>query len=188
MGYFDTQEGVDEYTKMAEGSDGRQLIEKLKKHLKSGSTILELGMGPGKDLEILAEPFQVTGSDSSAFFLKRYRDNHPDADLMQLDAATMDTDRTFDCIYSNKVLQHLTKEELKESLRRQADVLDSHGLLFHSFWYGDKEEEELGLRFVYHSEASLARIIDDKYDIVDANRYAEIDDEDSMYVVLRKIG
>ena len=34
MGYFDTQEGVDEYTKMAEGSDGRELIEKLKKHLQ----------------------------------------------------------------------------------------------------------------------------------------------------------
>jgi len=33
----------------------------------------------------------------------------------------------------------------------------------------------------------VARIVGDEYDIVDANRYAEIDDEDSMYVVLRKI-
>ena len=51
--------------------------------------------------------------------------------------------------------------------------------------YGDREEAA-GLRFVYHSEASLARIIGDEYDIVATGTYAEIDDEDSMYVVLRK--
>jgi len=178
MGYFDTQEGIDEYTKMAEGFDGRELIAILKKYLPAGSTVLELGMGPGKDLDILAESFQVTGSDSSALFLEGYRAGHTDADLMVLDAATLDTDRTFDCIYSNKVLHHLTREELEESLRRQAQMLNSGGLLFHALWYGEKEEEMLGLRFVYHTEEILDRLIGDAYDVVETRRYTEMDDDD----------
>jgi len=89
---------------------------------------------------------------------------HPDADLMELDAVTVDTGRTFDGIYSNKVLHHLTKSQLEESMRQQARVLNSFGLLLHSFWYGDQVEEFHGLRFVYHTEASLSEAIGDEVD------------------------
>ena len=132
MGYYDTEEGVDEYVKMAEGYDGRALVEVLKKYLTRNATVLELGMGPGKDLDILSESFQVTGSDSSQVFLERYRERNAGADLVLLDAVTMDIDRQFDAIYSNKVLHHLTREELKASLRRQAKALTGQGILLHS--------------------------------------------------------
>jgi hypothetical protein len=36
MGYFDTIEGVDEYIAMAEGYDGRELIEILQSYVPSG--------------------------------------------------------------------------------------------------------------------------------------------------------
>ncbi len=55
MKYFKNKKNVDEYIKMADGYDGRDIIEKLKKYLPVGSTILELGMGPGKDLDILKQ-------------------------------------------------------------------------------------------------------------------------------------
>ena len=71
VGYFDTNEGVDEYIQMAEGYDGRELIEILRSHVPSGSSVLELGMGPGKDLALLQPYFQATGSDSSAIFVDR---------------------------------------------------------------------------------------------------------------------
>ena len=67
MEYFDSREKVENYIKMVDGDDGRDLINILKKHLSPGSTVLELGMGPGKDLEILAETFSVTGSDISDY-------------------------------------------------------------------------------------------------------------------------
>jgi trans-aconitate methyltransferase len=108
MGYFDNVKNVRDYIRMAEGYDGRELIENLKKHLRSGSSVLELGMGPGKDMDILAGTYRVTGSDSSRIFLDMHRQTHPEADLLQLDAVTIKTDRRFDCLYSNKVLQHLT--------------------------------------------------------------------------------
>ncbi len=129
MGFFDTEEGVDEYLEMAKGHDGRELIEKLSAHLAPGSTVLELGMGPGHDLEILlAGHFRVTGSDSSSLFLERYRAKDPEADLLHLDAVTLETDRPFDCIYSNKVLQHLQREDLVKSVPRQAAITRGRGL------------------------------------------------------------
>jgi len=41
----------EQYIKMAEGYDGGELIEKLKKFLPINSTILEIGMGSGKGFE-----------------------------------------------------------------------------------------------------------------------------------------
>ena len=82
-------------------------------------------MGPEKALKILSESFRITGSGNSEPFLRRYRNIHPGADLVLLDAVTMDIDRSFDCICSNKVLIHLTTEELAESFRRQASVLNT---------------------------------------------------------------
>ena len=186
MGYFDNRENVESYVRMAEGYDGRALIEVLKKHLASGSAVLELGMGPGVDLDILAADYQVTGSDNAETFLERYREANPDANLLLMDAVSLDTDRQFDCIYSNKVLHHLTKSQLAESFRRQFDVLRGDGLLFHTFWYGEGEEEQHGLRFVYYDEASLKEMLDDQYEVVLSPRYTEMEPDDSVYLLLKK--
>ena len=186
MGYYDSDEDVEEYIRMAEGYDGRALIDVLRKYLENGSTGLELGMGPGKDLGLLSEHFRVTGSDNSTVFLDRYRQVNPDADLVLLDAVTMDIERQFDCSYSNKVLHHLTKPQLKKSLQQQARVLNHLGILLHSFWYGDKVEEVSGLRFVYYTEDSLSEVIGDEYEIIESERYTEIEENDSFYIVLRK--
>jgi SAM-dependent methyltransferase len=129
VGYFDDEKNVEDYIRMAEGYDGRELIEILKTYLQPGATVLELGMGSGKDFELLSETYQVTGSDYSTVFVDRYRQKDVEADLVLLDAVTMDIDRKFDCIYSNKVLHHLTRDDLKLSLQRQAVVLNDHGLL-----------------------------------------------------------
>ena len=65
MGYYDDAENVKEYVEMAEGFDGRELIDVLREYLAEGASVLELGMGPGKDLEMLSEHYRATGSDSS---------------------------------------------------------------------------------------------------------------------------
>ena len=170
---------------MADGYDGRELIENLKKHLAAGSKVLELGMGPGKDLDVLKETYTATGSDNSNVFLELYREQHPDADILLLDAVEMNTSRSFDCIYSNKVLHHLTKQELTQSIMRQCKMLKNGGLLFHSFWHGDKEESYEGLRFVYYTELTLQETLGNSVDKVKVERYREMEDEDSFYVILK---
>lgn len=189
MSYYHDPKNAQEYIKMAEGYDGRELIAVLARHLSPGATVLELGMGPGKDLDLLSQTFQATGSDYAQPFLDRYRDLHPQADLLLLDAVTLDTDRTFDALYSNKVLYHLTKEELRISLHNQARILNPNGVLLHSLWYGDGEEDMHGLHFVYYTEDTFGDLVVDefgnKFEIVETARYTEMEQDDSFFVVLR---
>ena len=187
MSYFNNEKNVEEYVRMAEGYDGRELVAVLRKYLDDGASVLELGMGPGKDLEILDKHYQTTGSDNSKAFVERYRKKNPEADLLVLDAGTIETERKFDCIYSNKVLIHLSGYEIRQSFTQQAEVLTSGGILLHSFWYGDHEENHAGLRFVYYTEELLDNIIGDEFQILEWARYTEIDKDDSFYIVLKKI-
>eukprot|EP00511_Aplanochytrium_stocchinoi_P004772 CAMPEP_0204829174 /NCGR_PEP_ID=MMETSP1346-20131115/7225_1 /ASSEMBLY_ACC=CAM_ASM_000771 /TAXON_ID=215587 /ORGANISM="Aplanochytrium stocchinoi, Strain GSBS06" /LENGTH=185 /DNA_ID=CAMNT_0051958739 /DNA_START=93 /DNA_END=650 /DNA_ORIENTATION=+ len=183
-----TKKNVEEYVRMSDGYDGAQLITVLKDYLKPHSSILELGMGPGKDLELLSQldSCTVTGSDTSPIFLDLFREKHPQADVMLLDAVTMETDRRFDCVYSNKVLQHLSRDELKQSLSRQASVLNKNGILFHSLWYGDKEEHHSGLLSVYYTSDTLKSVIGSHFQVLAMEQYDEMNVGDSMYVILRK--
>lgn len=184
--YYHDPKHAEQYLDLAAGYDGRELIERLRAWLQPGSTVLELGMGPGVDLEILAENFVVTGSDYAPPFLKRYRQLHPEADLLLLDAITLQTERRFDCIYSNKVLYHLSETELVGSLRRQADLLNRGGILLHSFWVGQGSEEMHGLTFTYYTEATLAPLFPDNYELIESRRYTEMEADDSLYIALRK--
>lgn len=185
MNFYDDPKNVNQYIEMAEGYNGRDLLPHLHAMLPAGSHVLELGMGPGADLDLLAERYRVTGSDLSAEFLKRYRATHPDADLLQLDALTIQTDRTFDAIYSNKVLHMLTSAELTQSLQRQQELLNPGGVLFHTFWQGDGVEEMQGMAFTYYSAEALTACIPPSLKIHALIPYAEMDDNDSFLLILQ---
>jgi trans-aconitate methyltransferase len=186
MGFFNTQKNVDDYIRMADGYDGRELIEVLKNHLPAGSTVLELGMGPGKDMDILLKDYKVTGSDNSSIFLDMYLKKNPNSELLNLDAITLKTSRKFDCIYSNKVLHHLKRSDLHLSFEQQYKRLEEKGLLMHSFWLGTKEEKHHGLRFVYYMEDELVKMTENRFTIIEINRYKEMEPEDSFYIILQK--
>jgi hypothetical protein len=81
---------------------------------------------------------------------------------------------------------HLTREKVRASLRRQAEVLNDRGVALHSFWHGDQEEEFSGLRFVHYTRASFAEVVAPEFEIVEAERYAEMEEGDSIYFVLKK--
>ena len=183
--YFDDEINARDYIEMAKGYDGRELIEVLKGYLPRGATVLELGMGPGVDLDLLSQSYQVTGSDNAQTFLDIYRQKDPGADLLLLDAIKIETDLKFDCIYSNKVLHHLSPAELSESFLRQREILNPGGFLFHSFWYGDHEETMHGLRFQYYTEDQLLTMAEPLYEVLEINRYSELEEEDSFYIVLK---
>ncbi len=119
-------------------------------------------------------------------FLDRYKRQNPKADLLKLDAVTLSTDRTFDCIYSNKVLHHLTRKELRKSFQRQTEILNPNGIVFHSFWKGNKDENYDGLLFTKYQIDGLKERIGDNFDILAINPYTEIEKDDSIYVMLSK--
>ena len=185
VGFFDTEKGVEQYIEMAEGYDGAELIKILQNYLPEHSIILELGIGPGKDMDILKKSYTVTGSDYSQIFLDRYKENHQDADLLCLDAITLQTNRKFDCIYSNKVLHHLTKEDLIKSLQQQKELLNPDGIAFHSFWKGNKTEHMEGLLFTYYEIEELKKMAELNYDVLAIETYTEMEKDDSIYAILK---
>jgi trans-aconitate methyltransferase len=187
MSFYDQEKNVSEYIKMAEGYDGKEFVPILRTCLPENATVLELGMGPGKDIQLLSEFFQVTGSDYSRIFIDRYKKLHPDADLILLDAVTLKTNRKFDCLYSNKVLYHLSKTELRQSFKRQAELLKSGGIAFHTFWYGDGEETQSDLHMTYYTDATLSELIGDEFEEIKFQMYSEMEENDSFYIVLKKL-
>ena len=184
---YDTPDGVEQYAAMAEGYDGRAHIEALRGVLAPGSTVLELGIGPGVDLDMLAQTFTVTGSDLSQAFLDRYANTRPGADLLRLDAITIATDRRFDAIYSNKVLHHLTTDELRQSLERQAAIIRPGGILLHGLWAGTSADDHGGMHDQRYLPETLDDVVPATLKVVECDFYQEMSIDDSLRVVLRLV-
>jgi cyclopropane fatty-acyl-phospholipid synthase-like methyltransferase len=189
MGYFDNEKNVRDYIKMIDDSDYDPMfiIDNLRKYLKNGSSLLELGMGPGHDFDILRNYYKVTGSDSSQIFLNMYKEKNPESDILKIDAKDIKIKRKFDCIYSNKVLIHFSKEECLSSFKQQKNILNNEGILFHTFWYGTKTEKYQGLLFTYYTEDELINMVKEDFNIVNIEKYTEDKKDDSILIVLQKI-
>lgn len=184
--YYKTKESVDEYIKLAEGINGSELIKKLNQTLPLNSNILELGSGPGTDWEILNQFHTVTGSDNSSEFLNHLTTKYPHDEFLNLDAVSINTDKQFDCIYSNKVLHHLNDVELKDSIKRQSEILKVNGVISHSFWKGKDFEIFKGLHVNYHEEEDLKIIFEKYFEIISITKYQEFDEGDSILLVGKK--
>lgn len=184
--YYKTKESVEEYIELAKDVNGIGLIEKLKDFLTPNSSLLELGSGPGTDWKILNERFNVIGSDNSQEFLTHLRTNNPHGSFLNLDAITLNTEEKFDGIYSNKVLHHLTDEELSSSITRQAALLNSNGIICHSFWKGEGSEIFKGLFVNYHTEQALRSYFESYFEILLIEAYNEFEDNDSLFLIGKK--
>jgi SAM-dependent methyltransferase len=187
--YYHTKESVEEYIKMAHGHDGRQIIDKLKEHLAPGSHLLELGSGPGTDWKLLRKNYQVVGSDQSQEFLKHLAAKHPDGEFLELDAASLQTDRYFDGIYSNKVLHHLEDETLQNAIPRQYEILHPGGIVCHTFWHGEDSEIYNDLFVNYHTDDGIKMLFGDYFDPLLIRYYKEFEESDSfLYIGKKKEG
>jgi len=183
MEFYNDPLKADEYEKMVADYDGSELYEILDKHLKENSTLLELGSGPGTDLNILSEKYNVTGSDLSDEFIRRYKKRFSYVPFIKLDAISIKTNKVFDCIFSNKVIHHFTFENLEKSLKRQQNVIVSNGLFAHTFWLGDKEIIMEGMLFVFHNRENLINTISKYFSIIETYDYKEFEEGDSIFII-----
>lgn len=186
MDYYDDIKNVKSYIEMAKECDASYLIEKLSLYAAEGTSVLEIGMGPGNDLKLLKEKFVATGSDKYHKFVDEYKNSNKDDDVLVLDAVTLATDRKFDVMYSNKVLMHLTREELKNSIDRQSEILNDGGVILHTFWKGKGEETFSGMLNVYYIEEELQILISEKFEVLLLESYAEFEENDSIVVLAKK--
>lgn len=166
-----------------------RLINMLDEYLLDQSKILELGSGTGADLVKLSKHYQVTGSDISPAFVEDIKEKYPEIEMILLDVRKMNIKGSYDCIYSNKVLSHLTKEELELSLTKQAEHLNDDGMILMTLNYGKYKEiriEEDGLLFTYYNEMDISNLVPEslRIDLIDS--YSEDEREDSLMVILKK--
>jgi cyclopropane fatty-acyl-phospholipid synthase-like methyltransferase len=185
-GYYKTIASVKEYITLAKDVDGAQLIEKLKQYLPKNSSLLEIGSGPGLDWKLLNKYFEVIGSDNSKEFLNHLKASNPNGLFLSLDAGSLDTDKRFNGIYSNKVLHHLTNEELTKSIERQHSILNSDGIICHSFWRGEGSEIFKGLFVNYHEKQNLKTLFKAHFEILYLDFYNEFDEDDSILLIGKK--
>jgi len=186
MKHFEKQKNVFGNDHNIQVIDGSQKVAILTKYLKPGSSVLEIGMGLGNDLKLLQQYYKVTGSDISWKLLDLFRFRHPDFRLLMLDAVTLETSLSFDCIYSNKVLHHLSENELNQSFLRQYLVLNPKGILCHALWYGNKKVVAKKEVFHYYTENTLKAIIGKRFKTLLTQRYTEMVENDSLLVILEK--
>lgn len=181
--YYKTKESVEEYIDLAKDVNGRQLIQKLNDFLPQNSILLEIGTGPGTDFQILKRDYKVVGSDYSNEFLSRLIKKNRTDEFLNLNAISLKTDKKFDGIYSNKVLQHLTNEDLRKSISRQVDILNQNGIICHSFWKGEGNEVFKGLLVNYQTGESLRNLFGDYFEILLLEEYKEFEDGDSIVLI-----
>jgi SAM-dependent methyltransferase len=183
--YYHTKASVLEYIRLAKDVSGAELIEKIKEVLPAGSSVLEVGSGPGTDWKILTATYEVVGSDNSKEFIQHLQATHPTGKFAELDATTLEIGQQFDGLYSNKVLHHLTDEELAKSIKRQSEILNPEGIICHSFWSGEGSEFFKDMFVNYHNEDDLKSIFSKQFNVLSINSYAEFEEGDSLLLIGR---
>lgn len=185
MSHFDDPANVEAYAALTADAVDETLYAPLHGLLERGARVLELGSGPGHDLVRLAETFEVTGSDTSNAFVDYVSRVFPEFEMLRLDARTLDTDRRFDAIFSNKVLQYLDDKELRASFNQQANRLAPGGVAFHTFWRGQGTEPEFELTTFRRRLADVKALLGAQWAVVEHRIYSELLEKDSFWVLLK---
>lgn len=188
MDYYHNKENVQNYISMMKNYDNSTVINKLKSVLPKNSKVLELGTGAAADYEDLNSYYNIFPSDFSLYFIEEFLKKNPYIPIYHIDAKDFSLDEKFDCIYSNKVLYHLTKDELRKSLIIQTSHLKEKGIIFMTLWNGKyKEEQKEDMIFTYYEENDIREIIPDTLSVKEISLYDEFEKNDSMFVILEKI-
>jgi cyclopropane fatty-acyl-phospholipid synthase-like methyltransferase len=167
--------------------DNSVFINLVRKYIDKEDHVLELGSGAGIDLDTLAKDYHVTGSDNSKEFKRLYERVGDQNEFIEIDAKHFTTTETYDVIFSNKVLIHFTKAEIKTSLKSQFKALKPNGIVFHSFWRGNATENFNGLDFHYYDSDVLTELFDEMFEVMSVDYYSEEKGNDSIFIVAKKV-
>ena len=189
MSFYDDPKNVAGYIAMCETFDAAKELPPLYAALPDGARVLEIGSGPGNDLALLAQHYDITGSDCSDEFVTHLANRFPETPILKLDAETLVADGLFDAIYSNKVLHHLTDEALTRSFRAQLELLREGGLVYHLVWQVIDEMPDMsGLPFIARNAAQMKTLMGADFEILSTTDFAEFSENDSVAILARKTG
>lgn len=145
-------EHADGLTSRYDQADTESLHALLRKWIPSGSSVLEIGCGSGRDALFLASlGCKVTATDGSETMLQAARQNLPkEAErnvsfrqaLFPLPARHPLLRRTFDAITAIAVLMHIPDSALFSFACQVKVLLNDQGIFFCSFSSGERKEKD----------------------------------------------
>ncbi len=179
---FNSIEKAKSYIDMLEGYDNSFVITNFKAHIDRNCKVLELGMGPALDYDSLKDEYDITVSDTSDAFISLFNKKY-DAIALNICVKDIEIDEKFDCIFTNKVLQVLNDDEMKESFINQYNALNDNGMIFHCIWIGEGYDD---CPSNYTSIDKLEKILMGLFTIDKIIAYSEIKQDDSIILVAKK--
>jgi SAM-dependent methyltransferase len=120
----------------------------IKKYLKDGQRILDLGCGNARFLEFLIQnnaKFNYFGVDNSSEFIIKNNQNYPDFKFSELDiVSNLDAiTNKYDLVTVFGVTHHIPSSGYrKEWFIKLGDILDSEAILVLSFWQFKTEKAD----------------------------------------------
>lgn len=116
-----------------------QFVREFSNCLKEGSTILDLGCGPGNIAKFLVNQdkgYKILGVDLSSEMLKLARQNVPAGEFVIGDIRHLQLELKFDATIASFCIIHLDDDEVMELFKRTYNLLNEQGFLYLSFMNG----------------------------------------------------
>lgn len=117
----------------------KKIIDFQKKHIPKGANILDLGCGPGNNINTILEldaTCRFTGVDLSEELLGIARKKNPGCRYVCEDIRSVVFDSTYDVVLAAFCIVHLTDSETEDLIRRISCGLKEGGKLYLSFMEG----------------------------------------------------
>jgi SAM-dependent methyltransferase len=145
-------------------SDARSsLVDDLIALVPRGSTVLELGSGPGRDaIDLEIAGLVVSRTDGAAAFVRRFQNAGIEARVLNVHAE--DFGGPFDAVFANAVLLHVERSNLSGVLRVALRATRVGGVLVASFKRGAGAEWshrklDSPRHFTYWEETDLSSVV-----------------------------
>ena len=173
--------------------DFSQTQDKFLDLLPQTASILDFGCGSGRDTKYFLDAgMQVDATDGSEE-LCRLASEYTGIPVRQMLFEELDAKAQYDGIWACSSILHLSKESLKDVLRKMIAALKENGIIYTSFKYGMFEGERNGRFFTDFTEETFRKFVAD----VDGIRIEEMwitgdvrpgrGDERWLNLILRKI-
>ena len=109
-------------------------VGELRNHLPKFQKVLELGSKKGDDLKLLDEYYEVVASEDEKVKTRFLKDEFIDIRVILVDKIEVDTQKKFDCVFSNRIFDECNIDEIKQSFENQKSVLNKDGFIYHIFY------------------------------------------------------
>lgn len=139
--------------------DMSALYEKFTELVPSGSLILDLGCGTGRDSKYFFElGYDVEAIDGSYKLVEKAR-QFTGLDIKCADFFSIKDVNKFDAIWACASLLHVDKSYLPRLINQLVESLKDDGVMYCSFKYGNEQRKQDGRSFTDLNEISLFETI-----------------------------